>query len=215
MKLDVNRSEHELPEDLADPEMPLLWALRDLLQLTGTKYGCDDGSCGACTVRIDGQAARACRVPLSAAQGHRIQTIEGLVGRNGAPHPLQQVWLERQVPQCGYCQSGLLMAAAALLGQIAQPTEAQIEAQIAPLCRCGSLVRVRQAIRSAAQRSPERGAAETSAMPDQIAAELPDLPAPLPQPARTVRTKAHRSASVKARVAKARAAKRRQPSETP
>ncbi|MEY4752892.1 MAG: hypothetical protein RJA44_567 [Pseudomonadota bacterium] len=214
MKLDVNRSVHELPEDLADPEMPLLWALRDLLQLTGTKYGCDNGSCGACTVRMDGQAVRSCRVPLSATQGRRIQTIEGLAGRNGTLHPLQQVWLERQVPQCGYCQSGLLMAAAALLGQIAQPTEAQIEAQIAPLCRCGSLVRVRQAIRSAAQRSPERNAAEASAMPDQIAAELPDLPQPLPQPART---KGHRSsASVKARVAKVRAAKRRQtPGATP
>lgn len=204
MKLVVNRVEHELPDDLADPAMPLLWALRDLLNLTGTKYGCGVGVCGACTVRLDGQAARACQVTLAQAQKARqIQTIEDL-GAGPAPHPLQRAWIEHQVPQCGYCQSGLLMAAAALLGQYARPTDAQIEAQISHLCRCGSLARVRQAIRSAAQQLPASGPSEDGVMPAEVAARLPDQ-APVPVKAGDSEHEARKRAVARARAAKARA----------
>lgn len=204
MKLVVNRIEHELPDDLADPAMPLLWALRDLLNLTGTKYGCGIGACGACTVRLDGQAARACQVTLAQAQKARqIQTIEGL-GTAQTPHPLQRAWLDHQVPQCGYCQSGLLMAAAALLGQYARPSDAQIETQISHLCRCGSLVRVRQAIRSAAQQLPASGPPEDSVMPAEVAARLPDQ-APALLKGSDGDDTARRRALARARAAKARA----------
>jgi isoquinoline 1-oxidoreductase subunit alpha len=148
MKLSVNGSIHELPDDLADPQMPLLWALRDLLQLTGTKYGCGVAACGACTVHVDGQAQRSCVLPLASVQGRAVRTIEGL-GAPGRPHALQAAWVAHQVPQCGYCQSGVLMAAAALLARNRNPSDAEIDAAIGNLCRCGSTPRMREAIRSA------------------------------------------------------------------
>jgi isoquinoline 1-oxidoreductase alpha subunit len=149
MQLTINGQPHTLPDDLADPAMPLLWALRDLLGLTGTKFGCGVGLCGACTVRVEGRAVRACITPLSAVAGRSIQTVEGLAS-GGRLHALQQAWIAHQVPQCGYCQSGLLMAAAALLATRPDPTDAEIDAAITNLCRCGTYPRVRAAIRAAA-----------------------------------------------------------------
>jgi isoquinoline 1-oxidoreductase alpha subunit len=133
----------------ADPAMPLLWVLRDVLNMTGTKYGCGIAACGACTVRIDGQAVRSCVTPVSMAAGRKIQTIEGL-GTPAKPHALQAAWIAEQVPQCGYCQSGMLMAAAALLEKKPKPTDADIDAAISNLCRCGTYQRVRAAIHRAA-----------------------------------------------------------------
>jgi isoquinoline 1-oxidoreductase alpha subunit len=133
----------------ADPAMPLVWVLRDLLHLTGTKVGCGAGACGACTVRVDGQAVRACVTPVGTVGARSIQTIEGL-GRPGHPHPLQTAWIAEQVPQCGYCQSGMLMAAAALLEKKPRPTDPEIEAAMTNLCPCGSYQRVRAAIKRAA-----------------------------------------------------------------
>ena len=145
----VNGSVRRLPEDLAEPAMPLLWALRDLLGLTGTKFGCGVASCGACTVQVDGRAVRACVTPLGAVQGgQRIVTIEAL-GSAGAPHPLQRAWEQHQVPQCGYCQSGMLMAAAALLARNRAPSDAEIDRAIDNICRCGTYPRLRAAIRAA------------------------------------------------------------------
>ncbi|WP_372660355.1 (2Fe-2S)-binding protein [Hydrogenophaga sp.] len=132
-----------------DPDMPLLWALRDVLGLTGTKFGCGVSACGACTVRVDGQAVRSCVTPVSAVVGKRIQTIEGL-GTPDKPHPLQTAWIAQQVPQCGYCQSGMLMAAAALLDRNPKPSDADIDAAMTNLCRCGTYQRVRAAIQQAA-----------------------------------------------------------------
>jgi len=132
----------------ADPAMPLLWVLRDLLHLTGTKYGCGVAACGACTVRLDGQAVRSCVMPVSAAVGKQVATIEGL-GSGGKPHPLQAAWIAEQVPQCGYCQSGMLMAAAALLERKPRPTDADIDEAITNICRCGTYQRVRAAIKRA------------------------------------------------------------------
>ena len=133
----------------AEPAMPLLWVLRDVLGMTGTKYGCGVAACGACTVRVDGQPVRSCVTPVSAVSGRRIVTIEGLGTRTG-PHPLQAVWIAEQVPQCGYCQSGMLMAAAALLERKPKPTDADIDEAITNLCRCGTYQRVRAAIKRAA-----------------------------------------------------------------
>ncbi len=134
----------------ADPDMPLLWALRDLLDLTGTKYGCGIAVCGACTVHVDGVATRACVTPLSAVEGKTVVTIEGL-DPNGQ-HPLQRAWVEKQVPQCGYCQSGQIMQAAALLKDTPKPTDADIDAAMANnLCRCGTYQRIRAAIHRAAE----------------------------------------------------------------
>jgi isoquinoline 1-oxidoreductase alpha subunit len=133
----------------ADPAMPLLWVLRDLLDLTGTKFGCGIGACGACTVLIDGRAARSCVLMVRDAAGGDIRTIEGL--GNEALHALQQAWIEKQVPQCGYCQSGMLMAAAALLAESANPSDAQIDAAITNICRCGTYQRARAAIKLAAR----------------------------------------------------------------
>jgi isoquinoline 1-oxidoreductase alpha subunit len=133
----------------ADPAMPLLWVLRDLLQLTGTKYGCGVGACGACTVRVEGRAVRACITPVGSVAGKRIATIEGL-GTPQRRHPLQAAWIAEQVPQCGYCQSGMLMAAAALLERKPKPTDADIDEAITNLCRCGTYQRVRAAIKRAA-----------------------------------------------------------------
>ena len=132
-----------------EPEMPLLWVLRDVLNLTGTKYGCGVTACGACTVRVDGQPVRSCVTPASAVAGKRVVTIEGL-GTPAAPHRLQAAWIAEQVPQCGYCQSGMLMAAAALMERKPRPTDAEIDEAITNLCRCGTYQRVRTAIKRAA-----------------------------------------------------------------
>jgi len=134
----------------ADPETPLLWALRDHLGLTGTKYGCGAGICGACTVHLDGEPARSCQIPLAQAAGRKVVTIEGL-SPNGT-HPVQRAWLADQVPQCGYCHSGQIMAAAALLAKNHDPSDAEIdEAMSANLCRCGTYPRIRRAIHRAAK----------------------------------------------------------------
>jgi isoquinoline 1-oxidoreductase alpha subunit len=133
----------------ADPQMPLLWALRDLLNMTGTKYGCGIGLCGACTVHLDGAATRSCQTSLATAAGKQIVTIEGL-GTNGL-HPIQEAWIAEQVPQCGYCQPGQIMSAAALLAQKPHPTDADINAAMAGnLCRCATYFRIRNAIHRAA-----------------------------------------------------------------
>ena len=133
----------------ADPATPLLWVLRDQLNLTGTKFGCGIAACGACTVHVDGQAVRSCVTPVSAVQGKDIRTIESL-GSAEHPHALQQAWIAEQVPQCGYCQSGMLMAAAALLAHTPHPTDADIDAAMSNICRCGTYQRVRAAIHRAA-----------------------------------------------------------------
>ncbi len=131
------------------PETPLLWVLRDSLALTGTKYGCGMGLCGACTVHLDGQAVRSCSTPVSAAAGKKVTTIEGL-SADGS-HPLQQAWVKEQVPQCGYCQSGQIMQAAALLGTTPKPSDAEIDSAMAGnICRCGTYQRIRAAIHRAA-----------------------------------------------------------------
>lgn len=132
----------------ADGDTPLLWILREDLGLTGTKFGCGAGQCGACTVHLDGQAMRSCVMPVEVLNGRNITTIEGLSADRS--HVLQQAWIEHQVPQCGYCQSGMLMAAAALLKTTPQPSDRQIDAAITNLCRCGTYPRVRAAIHTAA-----------------------------------------------------------------
>ncbi|WP_140632684.1 (2Fe-2S)-binding protein [Methylibium rhizosphaerae] len=158
MQLNINGRLFDLPDAQVDPAMPLLWALRDVLQLTGTKFGCGVAACGACTVRLDGEAVRSCVTPLASAQGRAIQTIEGLsdpqtAAAKGSPAgpALQRAWVQHQVPQCGYCQSGMLMAAASLLDRNPKPTDRDIDAAITNLCRCGTYPRVRVAIHSAAQ----------------------------------------------------------------
>jgi isoquinoline 1-oxidoreductase subunit alpha len=134
----------------AEPDMPLLWVLRDLLSLTGTKFGCGAGLCGACTVHVDGAAVRSCMTPASASAGHAITTIEGL--SSDGSHPVQQAWLAEAVSQCGYCQTGQIMAAAALLSATPRPTDADIDAAFADmLCRCGTYMRIRRAIHRAAE----------------------------------------------------------------
>jgi isoquinoline 1-oxidoreductase subunit alpha len=130
--------------------MPLLWVIRDIVGLTGTKFGCGKALCGCCTVHIDGQATRSCVLPVSAAVGKHITTIESL--SSDRMHVLQEVWIEEQVPQCGYCQSGQLMAAAALLQQNAHPTDANIDTAMTNVCRCGTYQRIRAAIHVAAAR---------------------------------------------------------------
>lgn len=142
----------------APPDMPLLWVLRDLLNLTGTKFGCGVGACGACTVRLDGAAVRSCVLPVAAVDGRRVQTIEGLAPA-GQLHPVQRAWVAEQVPQCGYCQSGMLMAAAALLARQPRPSDTDIDASITNLCRCGTYQRVRAAIHRAAADMSGKGPA--------------------------------------------------------
>ncbi|MBX9591584.1 MAG: (2Fe-2S)-binding protein [Hyphomonadaceae bacterium] len=134
-----------------DPDTPLLWVLREDLGLTGTKFGCGAAACGACTVHVDGAPVRSCSMPVSAAAGADIVTIEGLAASaglaDGALHPVQAAWIDLQVPQCGYCQSGMIMATAALLKKTPRPTDAEIDDAIGNLCRCGTYPRVRRAIR--------------------------------------------------------------------
>jgi isoquinoline 1-oxidoreductase alpha subunit len=137
----------------ADPDMPLLWVLRDRLGLTGTKFGCGVGFCGACTVHLDGEAVRSCQVPVSVVPGRRIVTIEGLSARGD--HPCQKAWLEEDVAQCGYCQPGMIMAAAALLSSKPRATDAEIEITMSELvCRCGTYARIRRAIARARDSEP-------------------------------------------------------------
>jgi isoquinoline 1-oxidoreductase subunit alpha len=146
-KLRVNGREHELD---ADDNMPLLWALRDLLGLPGTKFGCGIGACGACTVHVDGAAVRSCVTTIGDAAGHEITTIEGLSA--AGEHPVQHAWAEYNVPQCGYCQAGQIMQAAALLKQTPRPTDEQITAAMTGnICRCGTYQRIRAAIKAAAE----------------------------------------------------------------
>jgi isoquinoline 1-oxidoreductase subunit alpha len=133
----------------AEADTPLLWVLRDTLGLTGTKYGCGIAQCGACTVHIDGAAVRSCQVPVGTVGTKQVATIESLV-RNGKLHPVQQAWLDHDVPQCGYCQSGMIMAAVSLLRQKPKPTDADIDAVMTNICRCGTYQRIRAAIHAAA-----------------------------------------------------------------
>lgn len=140
-----------------EPEMPLLWALRDELGMTGTKFGCGIASCGACTVHINGSAVRSCVTPVSAIEGQEITTIEGLASSAAGSNPsapdlsaVQQAWIDHQVPQCGYCQSGMIMAVSSLLATNPNPSDAEIDSSVTNVCRCGSYPRVRKAIRSLA-----------------------------------------------------------------
>jgi isoquinoline 1-oxidoreductase alpha subunit len=145
IRLSINGKNHEVD---VDPNTPLLWAIREQVGLTGTKYGCGIAQCGACTVHIDGAAVRACSFPVSAAVGKRITTIEGLAQGN-VLHKVQKAWLDHDVPQCGYCQSGMIMAVAALLKEKPKPTDAEIDAAITNICRCGTFQQVREAIHMA------------------------------------------------------------------
>jgi isoquinoline 1-oxidoreductase alpha subunit len=151
LSLTVNGQRHRLD---VDPEMPLLWVLRDVLGLTGTKYGCGIAQCGACTVHLNGAPAFSCLTPVSAAEGKSVVTIEGLAHATGL-HRIQQAWLDEEVAQCGYCQPGQIMGAVALLAEFAHPTDAEIEAAMdRSLCRCGTYARVRAAIHRAASQKP-------------------------------------------------------------
>jgi isoquinoline 1-oxidoreductase subunit alpha len=145
LELKVNSRIHRVD---VEPEMPLLWVLRDHLNLHGAKYGCGISLCGACTVLVDGDAVRSCSLPVAQAAGKSIVTIEGL-SQQGL-HRIQEAWIEHQVPQCGYCQTGMIMSAAALLAKKPQPTDADIDETLTNLCRCGTYARVKQAIHSAA-----------------------------------------------------------------
>ncbi len=147
VKLNVNRKQYEVA---VSPETPLLWALRESLDLTGTKFGCGMALCGACTVQVNGEATRSCITPVSAVVGKQITTIEGL--SSDFSHPLQRAWIEEDVPQCGYCQSGQIMAAAALLAKKPMPTDADIDqAMSGNICRCGTYQRIRRSIHRAAK----------------------------------------------------------------
>ena len=142
----------------ADPDTPLLWVLRDTLGLTGTKFGCGIAACGACTVHVDGEPVRSCTMPLSAVADKSVTTIEGLA-QTGRRHPVQQAWVDEQVPQCGYCQSGMIMSAAALLNQNAHPSDEDIDGAISNICRCGTYPRIRRAIHRAARGLNDDGGA--------------------------------------------------------
>jgi isoquinoline 1-oxidoreductase alpha subunit len=144
IELNVNGNNYQVQ---VEPDTPLLWVIREQLGLTGTKFGCGIGQCGACTVLFDGTAIRSCSLPVSAAQGNKIETIESLK-KDGQITKLQKAWVDNQVPQCGYCQSGMVMATTALLRQYPQPTDAQINTYVTNICRCGTYQQVRQAIHS-------------------------------------------------------------------
>jgi isoquinoline 1-oxidoreductase alpha subunit len=146
-RLTINGKAHDVT---VDPNTPLLWAIREQVGLTGTKYGCGIAQCGACTVHIDGAAVRSCVMPVAAAEGKKITTIEGL--SNGRVlHKVQKAWLDNEVPQCGYCQPGMIMAVAALLREKPKPTDADIDARVTNICRCGTFQQVREAIHAAAK----------------------------------------------------------------
>ena len=145
--LNINGKTQEVD---VDPSTPLLWALREQVGLTGTKYGCGIAVCGSCTVHVDGQGVRSCVTPVAAVQGKKITTIEGLAA-NGALNKVQKAWLEHEVPQCGYCQSGMIMAATALLNAKPKPTDADIDSAMTNICRCGTFQQVRDAIHAAAK----------------------------------------------------------------
>ena len=145
--LKVNGQTHTLD---IEPEMPLLWALRDELQLTGTKFGCGIAQCGACTVHIGGVAMRSCSIPVAAAVGKDVLTIEGLASPDGKLHPVQAAWVAEDVPQCGYCQSGMIMAVSDILAKNPSPTDEDIDRELTNICRCGTYPRIRAAIHAAA-----------------------------------------------------------------
>ncbi len=147
IRLTINGKTHDVD---VDPNTPLLWAIREQVGLTGTKYGCGVAQCGSCTVHIDGLPIRSCSIPAGAVAGRKITTIEGLAA-GGKLHKVQQAWIDHEVPQCGYCQSGMIMAAAALLQAKSKPTDADIDAAITNICRCGTFQEVRKAIHSAAK----------------------------------------------------------------
>jgi isoquinoline 1-oxidoreductase subunit alpha len=147
IRLTINGKSHDID---VEPETPLLWAIREQVGLTGTKYGCGVAQCGACTVHMDGAPVRTCAMPVSAAVGKKITTIEGLA-QGGKLNKVQQAWLAHDVPQCGYCQSGMIMAATALLAKTPKPTDAQIDAAMTNICRCGTFQQVREAIHAAAK----------------------------------------------------------------
>ncbi|MGE0260570.1 MAG: (2Fe-2S)-binding protein [Alphaproteobacteria bacterium] len=147
VSLNINGKVHQVD---VDPRTPLLWVLRDAVGLTGTKYGCGIAQCGACTVHIDGAATRSCSVPVSSVGAKKVTTIEGLAS-DGRLHKVQQAWIDNDVPQCGYCQSGLIMAVAALLAEKPQPNDADIDGAITNICRCGTYQQVREAIHAAAK----------------------------------------------------------------
>lgn len=151
MELKINGKTQQVE---AEPNMPLLWVLRDVLNMTGTKYGCGVASCGACTVMIDGVATKTCTLPISQVEGKEIKTIEG-VAPEGKLSAIQRAWIDHQVPQCGYCQSGMIMAAEALLETVSEPTDEEIDKAIDNICRCGTYQRVRAAIHTAAKRKQE------------------------------------------------------------
>jgi len=147
MKLTVNGKNHSLD---TEPEMPLLWALRDELNIKGPKFGCGVAQCGACTVLLNGEPVRSCSYPVSAAVGQKVTTIEGLADK-GRLHAVQQAWVDHQVPQCGYCQGGQILAAVALLKKKPKPTDEDIDAAMSNICRCGTYARMRTAIHAAAK----------------------------------------------------------------
>lgn len=152
MELNINGKAVQVE---VEKQMPLLWVLRDELNMTGTKFGCGVASCGACTVMVDGKAVRSCTYSVAMAEGKEITTIEG-IGTEESLSPIQQAWIEKQVPQCGYCQSGMIMAAEALLANNAEPTDEDIDKAITNICRCGTYQRVKEAIKLAASMQAEK-----------------------------------------------------------
>tara|TARA_R110001592_G_scaffold76758_2_gene231512 strand:- start:290 stop:751 length:462 start_codon:yes stop_codon:yes gene_type:complete len=153
MKINVNGIDHEVD---VEPNMPLLWVLRDELNLTGTKYGCGVAACGACTVHLDGQAVRSCVLPIAALQGKAITTIES-IAKDDRLSRVQQAWIDHQVPQCGYCQSGMIMAVESLFANNSQPSEEEIDASISNICRCGTYQRIKEAIKEVLTQNQENG----------------------------------------------------------
>ena len=149
ISLNINGKSHQVD---VEPDTPLLWVIRDTIGMTGTKYGCGIAQCGACTVHINGEAMRSCSVPVSDAAGKKITTIEGLAP-NGKLHKVQQAWVDNDVPQCGYCQSGMIMAVAALLKKNPNPSDADIDKELTNICRCGTYQNIRAAIHAAAAKA--------------------------------------------------------------
>ena len=148
MILNINGEQHQVE---VEPQMPLLWVLRDILNLTGTKYGCGVAACGACTVHVDGKPIRSCLYPSASSEGKEITTIEGLAQHNNSLSLVQQAWLKHQVPQCGYCQSGMIMAVESLLSENPEPNDQDIDRVITNICRCGTYQKARAAIKEAAE----------------------------------------------------------------